>query len=45
MINSHAVGVSNEAHTLESSSIQIYSELQTGLNTELGWYKAALIEW
>jgi hypothetical protein len=35
----------NKADRLESSSIQIYPELQMGLYTQLGWYETALIKW
>jgi len=34
----HAIGFFNEADTLESSSILIYSQLQMGFYTEMvGW--------
>jgi hypothetical protein len=39
-----AIGVFNEADTLESSSILIYSQLQTGLYIQLCWQDAALIK-
>ncbi len=39
-----AIGFFNEADTLESSSILIYSQLQTGLCTPIGWREAAVIK-
>jgi hypothetical protein len=43
--NFRAIGFFNEADTLESSSILIYSDLQTGLYRGLSWHEAALIKW
>jgi hypothetical protein len=40
-----AIGFFNEADTLESSSMLIYSELQAGLYTRWIWPEAALIKW
>jgi hypothetical protein len=40
-----AIGFFNEADTLESSSILIYSELQTGLYTQWCWLEAVSIKW
>jgi hypothetical protein len=39
------IGSFNEADTLELRLILIYSELQTGLYTQLGWREATLIKW
>ncbi len=39
-----ATGFFNEADTLESSSKLIYSQLQTGLYTHIGWREAVLIK-
>ncbi len=41
----HAIGFFNEADTLESSSILIYSELHAGLFTQRIGRDAALIKW
>jgi hypothetical protein len=40
----HAIGFFNEAETLESSSILIYSDLPTGLYTQSAWLEAASME-
>ncbi len=39
-----AIGLCNEADTLESSSILIYSQLQTGFYTHIGQQEAELIK-
>jgi hypothetical protein len=40
-----AIGFFDNADTLESSSILIYSELHAGLYTQRIWQDAALIKW
>jgi hypothetical protein len=39
-----ATGFFSEADTLESTSILIYLESKTGLNTQMFWQEAALIK-
>ncbi len=39
-----AIGVFNEADTLESSAILIYSQLQMGLYAQNGWLEAVVIK-
>jgi hypothetical protein len=40
----HAIVFYNEADTLEYSSLLIYSQLQTGLYTQINWQEAMFIE-
>jgi hypothetical protein len=40
----HAIGFFNEADTLESSTILIYSKFQMGLYTQIDWREAAVIK-
>jgi len=44
MLHFQVIGIFNEADTHESTSILIYSKLQMGLYTQLGWQEAVLIK-